>query len=512
MSTLSSSRGAALPRRAVDLTSAALLLATAATSQEPAFQFQGPADAAALGTSLAFCGDVDGDGYGDLLAGAPGYGDTGRAMVCSLADGSLIRAFDGVDPGGRFGSAVDGGADLDGDGVPEIISGAPLGGDAGQGRVCIFSGADGKVLFNVVGGKPGDELGAAVCFPGDLDGDGTDDFAAGAPGFDAAGSTDAGCVMVYSGATGAPLYSIVGAGRFGERLARVSDVDGDGVAELAVGAPAEDAGFGRVHLRSGASGAALWSHLGAGPSVGQGTAIAAVRDVDGDGVDEVATGMRDGGAGATGCVALLSGATGAALRVWFGAEAGEQLGAAVGDAGDLDGDGLPEVLIGSPGAGGNGRVTARRVSDGAVVWERAGEGGAFGSTLAGGADFHGGGFADVLAAAPAAAAGKGRVRTYTPRDLHLLADPTSPSAGAPVDLHYRGGAALAPAGLAVVGLDGSAVFALVDAGSLDVAGQRLRSVPTNPSLAGSTFELVAFSIDEPATGVQISNPVWVAFQ
>ncbi|MCI0372798.1 MAG: FG-GAP-like repeat-containing protein, partial [candidate division NC10 bacterium] len=130
---------------------------------------------------VAGIGDVNGDGAPDLLVGVPnqiaGGIVTGRAFVFSGADASLLRILDNPNPSGfaRFGSALSGAGDVNGDGVPELLVGAP-----GQGQAFVFSGADATLLLTLTRSSSG-SFGEVVAGIGDVDGDGAPDFLVGAP-------------------------------------------------------------------------------------------------------------------------------------------------------------------------------------------------------------------------------------------------------------------------------------------------------------------------------------------
>jgi len=226
-----------------------------------------------FGRSITNLGDLDGDGVVDLAVGADGQG-TGRIWILFLnADGSVkghqlvqdgVGGFTGVlDAGDRFGAASTLLPDMDGDGVPELAVGAE--GDDGDGTHrgavwVLFLGADGTVkaqqkISATEGGftgvlADGDHFGASVAAVGDLDGDGLDDLAVGAPG-DGGGAVWT-VLLNANGTVKAARKIAAGMGGFGgtlgpadqlgSALASIDDLDGDGVAELAVGARGDGAG------------------------------------------------------------------------------------------------------------------------------------------------------------------------------------------------------------------------------------------------------------------------------
>lgn len=363
----------------------------------------GPDDARGFGTVLAPAGDLDGDGSGDLLVGAPQLSHgaiqgPGRVLIVSGADGHTLATLHGDLAGEAFGSAVALLSDLDGDGRPEVLVGAPRHDEyainAGVARV--HSSKDGSLLMfkrsrqdepeplQILGEEPFGYLGTSVAASSDLDGDGVDDFLVGGPS-DPTQDALPGQVVVVSGSNGDVLARHWGdssAERFGQALASVPDRDGDGADDIAVSAPGalDDDGTpaGRVLLISARSGKVLLQLRGrAGERFGSSLAI--VDDIDGDDVFELLVGAP----GATpngpesGSAYLLSGADGAILGSYHGAAAYDQFGFAVAAPGDVDGDGQADLLVGSHGAdpGGYGSGGARMISavDGRTVLEVTGE-------------------------------------------------------------------------------------------------------------------------------------------
>ncbi len=310
--------------------------------------------------------------------------------------------------------------DVDGDGVSEVAVGAPWA-TAGTmdyaGAVAVFSGASGRLLWQVEGqGEPW-SLGTKLAGPGDVDGDGIPDLAASATGFSLPGLV-AGTVFLYSGRDGHLLrrldYESLWSGNigYGRALAAVGDLDGDGCGDLAVGAPDEESHGGMVFLRSGRTGQVLRILTMSDPRDPRfGTAIASPGDLTGDGVPEVAVGAPDASpvTGSNfGAVLLHDGDTGALLWRRSGISFDGLLGWALAPAGDVDGDGRGDVLAGAPedpSAAGREAGLAYVLSgtDGHVLrrleCSAPGTDG-LGMAVAGGKDLDGDGVPDLVVGAP----------------------------------------------------------------------------------------------------------------
>ncbi len=399
------------------------------------------------GLGVDFAGDVDGDGIGDIVVGAyasdRGARDAGAAYLVlgpvggdlSLADADLILTGEAEDD--YAGAEVDGIGDYDGDGTPDLLVGAHQDDDGGAnaGAAYVVSGLSRGVVSlstataKLIGENARDMAGAEGVALGDIDGDGLADVAVGAQYGDA-GGVNAGVVyLVRGGGSGSIDLStatdtLVGEDRdddAGAVVASAGDVDGDGVTDLLVGAADDDdaaADAGAVYLVylpvSGSlelsaadaklTGARASDHLalGAGPG-----------DLDGDGTADIAVGS--GSAGRNGVTYVFttipSGSVSAddADVVVLGERSGDSAASGLAGAGDIDGDGDRELLIGSSGAdegdtdaGGvyvwSGPVVAGSYSlaDAEIAWWGRTRADELGVSLAGGTDVDGDGFDDVL--------------------------------------------------------------------------------------------------------------------
>ena len=338
---------------------------------------EGEGDLAA--SSLAPAGDVDGDGVVDLLVGAQGSG-VAYLLTDPVGGGSLADAQAIVRGSDKLGSAVSTAGDLDGDGLSEFVVGAS-GYDA-TGVAFVFGGGSSGELavtdgYALSGEADDDHAGATVGGGHDLDGDGYGDLVVGAPGHDADG-TDAGVLYIVSGPVTGDLdlgdtTRIRGAASYDElSVFALGDADGDGQADLLVGSPGDDApdtDSGAIYLGSGPfTGDLALDDLrrlaGQGSALGAGTSVAFLGDLDGDGGEEMLAG-GPGGATAEGLTGVAyffqdpfthTNLSDEALVI-TGDGVNGRFGAAVSAAGDVDGDGTPDLLMSAPNDNANGAAS-----------------------------------------------------------------------------------------------------------------------------------------------------------
>ncbi|MEZ4415931.1 MAG: tetratricopeptide repeat protein [Gemmatimonadota bacterium] len=358
--------------------------------------WRGEAEGDVFGWIARDIGDVDGDGIHDMTTSATqAAGGAGRVYVYSSGSGRLLWSATGTE-GAGLGTSIESAGDVDADGIPDVVAGAP-----GEGAAYVYSGADGRVLHRF-GGDAADRFGGGVADVGDLDGDGHDDVIVSAP----AALQGAGVARVYSGKDGSVLWerkgeagegfgSAVGGWRFGARRAFLVGAPGGGPTQggrtyVFTGLTAKPDFVVEAEASGAQNGAMFVSILG---------------DVDGDGVPDVySSDWADGTSGPqTGRVYVHSGASGARLYTLAGEAAGDGFGIGVADlGGDIDGDGLDDVVIGAwqhaAAAPSGGKVYIRSGKDGHLLYAITGRvpGETFGFDATGIGDVDGDGVVDLL--------------------------------------------------------------------------------------------------------------------
>ena len=167
------------------------------SAQNKLYTFNGDAAGDMLGFPVAGAGDVNKDGYLDFVVGAPQLFSPGpgSARVLSGADGAILYTFYGDSVGDTFGGSVAGAGDVNKDGYADVIVGAP---NNGTGFARVLSGADGTILYTFYGDSVGDTFGQSVVGAGDVNKDGYADIIVGAYGDDDNGA-ESGSARVFSG-------------------------------------------------------------------------------------------------------------------------------------------------------------------------------------------------------------------------------------------------------------------------------------------------------------------------
>ena len=413
------------------------------------FTVHGIGDGSAIGYSVSSAGDVNGDGYDDLIISGEGNGTTGEAFVVygasvpgtdgvlalSGLDGSNGFRLNGIDEFDRAGYSLSSAGDVNGDGYDDLIIGAhgagsmpPAPGDydriagpgetyvvyggasaPGSGGVLALSALDGSNGFRLDGIDGGDDAGYSVSSAGDVNGDGYDDLIIGANQAAPNGRSSGETYVVYGGASapdtagvlalsaldgsnGFRLDGIDRGDRAGYSVSSAGDVNGDGYDDLIIGAYEADPGgngnAGETYVvyggasAPGTDGVLALSALdgsngfrldGIDGNDRSGASVSSAGDVNGDGYDDLIIGAnqadpggRDlagetylvyGGASAPGSggVLALSALDGTNGFILNGVDPTDRSSRSVSSAGDVNGDGYDDLIIGAYGAdpGGN---------------------------------------------------------------------------------------------------------------------------------------------------------------
>lgn len=339
------------------------------------WKLEGTGNGVLFGTSVANADDVNGDGFADIIVGAPkasgnGFTEGGLVTVFSGIDGSALFSFEGNSANSKVGSCVSGAGDVNADGYADFILGGHQedpNGMTDAGTAWVYSGRNGQLIHQFHGKNDWDWFGFNVSSAGDIDGDNHDDVMIAAIGTDPNGLQSAGTVYVYSGASGALLQQFDGddlAGWYGWSLCALGDIDADGVNDLAIGSPWIELGgltqAGLAQVFSGATGDEIMRFEGQVETGLFGNCISNANDVDGDGVDDVIVGAKwENPAGdLSGSAYIWSGADGSLIKRIDGGNPQDQLGCSVSGVGDLNGDGLNEILVGAMGKDPGGQESA----------------------------------------------------------------------------------------------------------------------------------------------------------
>ena len=407
------------------------------------------------GRSVSGAGDINGDGIDDLIVGAPDAGnlvsrysdDRGESYVVfgssdgfnanlefSEIDGTNGFILNGIDARDRSGRSVSGAGDINGDGFDDLIIGAPFAGDRliyyrgglfndGRGESYVvfgnsngfdasfelseLDGTNGFVLSGIDEGGgfgEGDRSGTSVSGAGDINGDGFDDLIIGAPDADTNSNNDAGeSYVVFGNSNGfeasLELSELDGTNGFilngidandgsGRSVSEAGDVNDDGIDDLIIGAPFSNDGQGESYVvfgnsngfdasfelseLDGTNGFVISGIEGGGFFSGDrsGSSVSGAGDINGDGIDDLIIGApnadtngkdsagesyvvfgNSNGFDARFKLSELDGTNGFVLRgINGGGFFGGGSGTSVSGAGDINGDGIDDLLIGAPDA------------------------------------------------------------------------------------------------------------------------------------------------------------------
>jgi hypothetical protein len=384
------------------------------------FVINGEAAGDYSGWSVSGAGDVNGDGLADLIIGIGFLSDANKSyVVFGKGDGTAVSlsevtagiggfAINGEVAGDFSGFSGSGAGDVNGDGLADLIVGAPgadlNGSNSGKSYV-VFGKADGTAVdlsevasgtggFAVNGETADDGVGFSVSDAGDVNGDGLDDLVVGAPGtgpngeqfgksYVVFGKADNNSVELSEVAAGTGGFAIKGeaagdaAGEYaGLSVSDAGDVNGDGLADLIVGVPGADPKgnksgksyvvFGKtdgttVNLSQVTAGIGGFAINGEAAYDGSGCSVSATGDVNGDGLADLIVGAHSAdpkGKNSGKSYVMFGKADGSAINLSdvaagnggfaLNGEAKSNIsGGSVSSAGDINGDGLDDLIIGT---------------------------------------------------------------------------------------------------------------------------------------------------------------------
>jgi len=414
-------------------------------------QFLGEGSSHRAGHSVALAGDVNGDGYDDILIGAKGdgggaylaLGGAGGWGLGTSLGGSGIIQYSGS-AGEEAGTSVAGVGDVNGDGYDDLLIGAPDY-NSHNGRAYLVLGQAVPVNTNLntgadayfEAGSVDDWNGYSVAGAGDVNGDGYDDLLIGAYGYPNGDNQGRACLVLGSSAIAGNLpadacYQGEASGdRAGGSVAGAGDVNGDGYADLLIGAysnndgPGVDAGAAYLVLGSavpaGGNLSSAIQYTGEADNDWAGGSVAGAGDVNGDGYADLLIGAAyndDNGSDAGAAYLVLGSATPASVDLstviqYTGEAAGDaaSIGMGVAGAGDVDGDGYADLLIGAASDDGGSNAGAAYLVLGsaapisntlssAIQYTGEAADDFAGWSVAGAGDVNGDGYADLLIGAP----------------------------------------------------------------------------------------------------------------
>jgi hypothetical protein len=406
------------------------LSATADWTAESEQQF------ASFGYSVSLAGDVNGDGYSDVIVGAYHYDDgeidEGAAFVYHGSSTGLSATnnwIQGADQdSAHFGFSVSGAGDVNGDGYSDVIVGAYRynDGETNEGAAFVYHGSSSGLSATADWSAESDQanayFGYSVSSAGDVYGNGYSDVIVGAVGYDNVESNE-GRAFLYrgssSGLTSSPYWTAESdkvSARFGCSVSSAGDVNGDGYSDVIVGADfynngESEEGAAFVYLGSYSSGLdsnAAWTVEANQTYARFGHSVSSAGDVNGDGYSDVIVGAYtyDDGETDEGKVFLYygdpSGLSDSAYRTKERNQAGAGFGCSVSSAGDVNGDGYSDVIVGAyaydNGQSNEGRAFLYSGRTGITTWtaESNQENAFFGSSVSGAGDVNNDGYSDVI--------------------------------------------------------------------------------------------------------------------
>jgi len=401
----------------------------------PDIAMNGESTSSYFGNAVSSAGDVNGDGYSDVIVGALGYGTTGRAYI--FYGGPMMNNTPDVtmtgESGSSFGTSVSSAGDVNGDGYSDVVVGAN-GYNSATGRAYIYYGGSSMDNFADVtftGEATFTYFGLSVSSAGDVNGDGYSDVIVGARGYS---SSTGRTYIFYGGSVMNNIADVVMTGfsgdKFGGSVSTAGDVNGDGYSDVIVGANGNNSYTGCAYLFFGGVSMNNTPDLVfTGETVNDyfGTSVSSAGDVNGDGYSDVIVGTDDystyrgrayifyGGSRMNNTPDIIL--TGVASYYHFGST--------VSSAGDVNGDGYSDVIIGAYGYSfGIGRVLiffGGSPMDYSADVIMAGDASDiyFGTAVSSAGDINGDGYSDMIVGAGSYNSSTGSAFIYTGSDISV---------------------------------------------------------------------------------------------
>jgi len=315
-----------------------------------------------FGWSVSSAGDINGDGYSDVVVGAWGYLiNIGRAYIYfggSSMNNTADVTVTGEGTSNSFGYTVSTCGDVNGDGYSEVIVGA-YGNSSNNGRAYLYDYyPNGEITYdiNMTGGAAGNYFGGSVSTAGDVNGDGYSDVIVGAYGY----SSNTGRAYIYFG--GSSMNNVADVtmtgeaidNSFGYTVSSAGDVNGDGYSDVIVGAAGYSLSIGRAYIYFGGSSmnnGADVTMTGATAGIYFGNSVSSAGDVNGDGYADVIVGALGYSLSIGRAYVYFGGSSmnNFADVTMTGETTGNSFGISVSSAGDMNGDGYSDVVVGAGG-------------------------------------------------------------------------------------------------------------------------------------------------------------------
>ena len=379
----------------------------------------GEASSIYFGISVSGAGDVNGDGFSDVIVGAYGYSSSAGRAYIYYGNSVMNNAADVILTGGAannyFGISVSDAGDVNGDGYSDVLAGA-YGYSSFTGRAYVYYGGvsmDNVADVTFTGESSNNYFGLSVSSAGDLNGDGYSDIVTGAKRY----NSYTGKAYVYFGSSSMDntadltLTGETTSNFFGESVSTAEDVNGDGYSDLIIGASSYGGGNGRVYLYYGGSAMNNTADVTfTGTTLTNfGNSVSNAGDVNGDGYSDIIAGEKNAYNSATGRAYIYFGGTAmnnSADHILTGEASSNYFGASVSDAGDMNGDGYSDVITGAYGFnsntgksylymyGMNGTFISDLSMTGAATLRE------LGASVSSAGDVNGDGFDDLIIGAP----------------------------------------------------------------------------------------------------------------